>query len=51
VTEQCFWALDAPVRRLAAAEVPVPYSQHLEHAAIPQVDDIVEAVGEMLGGP
>ena len=43
LTEDCFFALDAPVGRLAAAEVPIPYAKHLEEAAIPQVDDIVEA--------
>ena len=34
VTERCFWTLDAPVRRLAAAEVPIPYAQRLEIHAI-----------------
>ena len=43
ITETCFWTLDAPVRRLAAAEVPIPYARHLEDHAIPQVDDIAEA--------
>jgi pyruvate dehydrogenase E1 component beta subunit len=43
ITEECFWMLDAPVRRLAAAEVPIPYARHLEQHAIPQVDDIVLA--------
>jgi len=43
ITESCFWTLDAPVRRLAAAEVPIPYAHHLEQHAIPQVDDIVDA--------
>ena len=41
ITEAVFWTLDAPVARLAAREVPVPYARHLEEAAIPQVDDIV----------
>ena len=49
LTEVCFWSLDAPVSRLAGVEVPVPYARHLEVAAIPQVDDIVRAVGELLG--
>ncbi len=43
ITESCFYTLDAPVGRLAAAEVPIPYAKHLEDAAIPQVDDIVAA--------
>ena len=48
ITERCFWNLDAPVRRLAAAEVPIPYARHLEDHAIPQVDDIADAAIELL---
>lgn len=43
ITERCFYSLDAPVCRVAAREVPVPYAKHLEDAAIPQVADIVSA--------
>ena len=43
VTERCFWTLDAPVRRVAAIEVPIPYPRHLEEHAIPQIGDIVDA--------
>jgi pyruvate/2-oxoglutarate/acetoin dehydrogenase E1 component len=50
ITESCFWTLDAPVARLAAAEVPIPYAQHLETAAIPQVPDIVASARDLLGG-
>ena len=48
ITESCFWTLDAPVRRLAAAEVPIPYARHLEEYAIPQVDDIADAASELV---
>ncbi len=48
ITEECFWTLDAPVRRIAAAEVPIPYARHLEQHAIPQVDDIAQATIELL---
>ena len=48
ITERCFWSLDAPVRRLAAAEVPIPYARHLEQHAIPQVDDIVVAATRLV---
>jgi pyruvate dehydrogenase E1 component beta subunit len=48
VTEECFWSLDAPVRRLATLEVPIPYAQHLELHAIAQVDDIVQAAAELV---
>jgi len=49
VQEGCFWHLDAPVARVCAAEVPVPYPRHLENAALPQVDDIVAAVRALPG--
>ncbi len=47
-TERCFWTLDAPIRRLAAAEVPIPYPEHLERAAVPQRDDIVAATRRLV---
>ena len=49
ITETCFWTLDAPVARLAAAEVPIPYAKHLETAAIPQVADIVAGARRLVG--
>jgi pyruvate dehydrogenase E1 component beta subunit len=52
ITETCFWTLDGPVARLAAAEVPIPYAKHLETAAIPQVADIVAGARRLVGaGP
>jgi pyruvate dehydrogenase E1 component beta subunit len=48
ISEQSFWDLDAPVGRVCAAEVPVPYARHLEEAALPQVDGIVALVLERL---
>ncbi len=50
ITEECFYTLDAPVGRLAGVEVPIPYAKHLETAAIPQVDDIVDAARNIMGG-
>jgi pyruvate/2-oxoglutarate/acetoin dehydrogenase E1 component len=50
ITETCFWTLDAPVMRLAAGEVPIPYAKHLETAAIPQVNDIVADARDLVGG-
>ena len=41
--EQAFDWLDAPVRRVCAADVPLPYAANLEKMALPQVDDVVEA--------
>ncbi len=49
LSERCFWSLDAPIARLAGAEVPVPYAKHLEIAAIPQIDDIVHAATDLVG--
>ncbi len=41
IQERCFDYLDAPVRRLGGAEVPMPYNKGLEKASIPNVDDIM----------
>jgi pyruvate/2-oxoglutarate/acetoin dehydrogenase E1 component len=43
-----FRALKAPVRRVCAVPVPVPYSPTLEGAALPSRDDIRAAVYEVL---
>ena len=40
--------LDAPIRRLNGAFAPTPYSPSLEKAVIPQVEDIVRAIRELL---
>ncbi len=42
--EHLFYQLDAPVARVGAADVPLPYSKGLEQAALPGPSDIVEAV-------
>ncbi|MBI4455672.1 MAG: alpha-ketoacid dehydrogenase subunit beta [Acidobacteria bacterium] len=44
IMEQGFDHLDAPVARICAAEVPMPYAKHLEEAALPQVGIIVKTV-------
>uniref|UniRef100_A0ACD6ALP1 Uncharacterized protein n=1 Tax=Avena sativa TaxID=4498 RepID=A0ACD6ALP1_AVESA len=43
VVEESFEYLDAPVERIAGADVPTPYAANLERLAFPQVDDIVRA--------
>jgi pyruvate/2-oxoglutarate/acetoin dehydrogenase E1 component len=48
ITEQAFEDLDAPVRRLTAADVPIPFSPPLEQAALPQLDEMKEACRELL---
>ncbi len=49
ITEQCFYHLDAPVGRVCAEEVPIPYPSHLEQAALPQVDQVVDAALAVTG--
>ena len=49
ILEDAIWELDAPLRRVCGAEVPIPYAAHMEQAAIPQVDDIVAAAREVVG--
>src|SRR3989442_3717807 len=41
IAEEAFEDLDAPIRRIAAPDTPVPFSPPLEKAFIPQVDDVV----------
>jgi len=36
------------VKRVAQKEVPLPYNQQLEQMALPQVDDVIQAVKEVL---
>ena len=49
VQERCFDDLDAPILRLGGAEVPMPYNQSLEKAAIPSADDIVRRALKTIG--
>lgn len=49
IMEQAFYELDAPVERLCSAEVPIPYAHHLEEAALPQTEGIVQAVSGIMG--
>ena len=44
ISEHCFEDLDAPVKRLAALDVPIPYAATLENASLPGEDDILEAI-------
>ena len=47
VNEHAFDYLDAPVRRVCGADVPMPYAAGLEKLALPQVDEIVHIVKEV----
>lgn len=48
ITEECFDLLEAPPRRLAALDVPVPASRVLEEAATPDWRDIAQAAADVL---
>jgi pyruvate/2-oxoglutarate/acetoin dehydrogenase E1 component len=48
IAEEAFDDLDAPPRRLAGMETPIPYAQHLEKGVVPQVEDIVATAKEMV---
>lgn len=48
IYEEAFDYVDAPIKRVAQKEVPLPYNRTLEQMALPQVDDIVKAVMEVL---
>ena len=47
---EAFDYLDAPIKRLGGKAVPIPYNPELEKAAVPQVQDIVDAVKDTLKG-
>jgi pyruvate dehydrogenase E1 component beta subunit len=46
--EGAFDYVDAPIKRVAQKEVPLPYNRELEQLALPQVEDVVNAVREVL---
>lgn len=45
ISDELFETLDGPVRRLASADTPIPFSPILEKEVLPQVDDVVREVG------
>lgn len=48
ISDGAFDYLDAPVRRVAAAEVPLPYAKPLERAALPSAESLTTAVRDTL---
>lgn len=48
IYEQAFDYVDAPIKRVAQKEIPLPYNRRLEQMALPQVEDVVKAVKEVL---
>lgn len=45
---EAFDFLDAPIKRLGGKSVPIPYNPELEKAAVPQLNDIIQAVKETM---
>jgi pyruvate dehydrogenase E1 component beta subunit len=44
IQEEAFDYLDAPIRRVAGLEVPLPYAEHLSRASKPDAQDLVDAI-------
>ncbi len=51
IAEEGFFDLDAPLRRVCGAEVPMPYAPHLEDAALPQPQKIAAAARDLARPP
>lgn len=50
IMERAFFELDAPVSRVCAVEVPIPYAKHMEDAALPSVARVAEAARAVVAG-
>jgi pyruvate dehydrogenase E1 component beta subunit len=48
IYEEAFDYVDAPIKRVAQKEVPLPYNSTLEQMALPQVEDVIRAVKEVI---
>jgi 2-oxoisovalerate dehydrogenase E1 component beta subunit len=48
IAAEAFEDLDAPIRRLTAPDVPIPFSPPLEAAVLPRLDEMKEACHELL---
>jgi pyruvate/2-oxoglutarate/acetoin dehydrogenase E1 component len=48
IMDECFYELDAPVQRVAAEDVPIPYNHALEAEVIPSEKDIIAAVHKVM---
>lgn len=51
LSEDLFFELDAPIRRICSREVPIPYAAHMEEAALPQVSQIVADARSLVKPP
>ncbi len=50
IQEEAFDYLDAPIRRVAGVEVPLPYAKVLERAALPSAQHLLDAIHRTLEG-
>lgn len=48
VHDECFDWMDAPVKRVAAMDVPLPYAREIEQMALPSPEKIIQAVKEVI---
>src|ERR671929_238316 len=48
IQEGAFDYLDAPIRRVAQAEVPLPYAKVMEQTALPKAQNLVDAIKSTL---
>ncbi|MGE0433904.1 MAG: transketolase C-terminal domain-containing protein [Planctomycetota bacterium] len=48
VTKEAFLSLDAPITRLATPDVPIPYNVDLMQSVLPSVDQIANAIEELV---
>ena len=49
IAEACFDDLDAPVKRVASKDVPMPFSPELEKLVVPTAETLVAAARELVG--
>ena len=48
IQEGAFDYLDAPIKRIAQAEVPLPYAKVMEQAALPKAQNLIDAIKSTL---
>lgn len=49
LADEAFWHLDAPVKRLAALDVPIPFSPVLEDQTVPTPERVLEVAKALVG--
>jgi pyruvate dehydrogenase E1 component beta subunit len=49
-SSEAFDYLEAPIRRLAGKDIPIPYNRELERATVPQAEDIIAEARKLARG-